>query len=123
MRHIESNIQRACVKWFSLQHADLRSLFFAVGNGGARNKTEAAIMKGEGVTAGVSDIVFLYPTDRYHGLCIEFKTAKGRQSESQKEFQFQVEQAGYCYIIVRSVEEFIHKITAYIYNREPNDLT
>lgn len=121
MRHIESNIQKQCVKWFTLQFPDKRGLFFAVGNGGARSKIEAAIMKGEGVTAGVSDILFLYPTNRFHGLCIEFKTPKGRQTDSQKEFQFQVEQAGYCYIIVRSVPEFISKIKDYIYNRDPNE--
>lgn len=121
MRHIESNIQKQCVKWFTLQFPNKRRLFFAVGNGGARNKTEAAIMKGEGVTAGVADILFLYPNNRYHGLCIEFKTPKGRQSESQKEFEFQVEQAGYCYIIVRSVDEFISQIKNYIYDQPMNE--
>ena len=121
MRHIESNIQKQCVKWFTLQYPEKRGLFFAVGNGGARNRTEAAIMKGEGVTAGVADILFLYPTNRYHGLCIEFKTPKGRQTDSQKEFQFQVEQVGYCYIIVRNVPEFVHRITKYINNGDMDD--
>lgn len=121
MQHIESNIQKQCVKWFTLQYPEKRGLFFAVGNGGARNRTEAAIMKGEGVTAGVADILFLYPTNRYHGLCIEFKTPKGKQTESQKLFQHNVECAGFAYIIVRSVPEFAHRITKYINNGDMDD--
>nr|DAL02852.1 MAG TPA: Nuclease [Caudoviricetes sp.] len=118
MRHIESNIQKQCVQWFTLQFPDIRPLFFAVGNGGARRRVEAAIMKGEGVTAGVADIIMLYPNKRYHGLCIEFKTKTGRQSESQKLFQRKVERAGYRYIIIRDIENFIREVKAYIYNTD-----
>ena len=119
MRHIESNIQKTCVKWFTLQYPDLRPVFFAVGNGGARNRTEAAIMKGEGVTAGVADMLLLHPNNQYHGLCIEFKTPTGRQSSTQKVFQKNVEKHGYKYIIVRSVEQFIADIKTYIFNVTP----
>ncbi len=115
MRHIESNIQKSCVKWFTLQFPDLRPVFFAVGNGGARNRTEAAIMKGEGVTAGVADMLLLHANPDYHGLCIEFKTPTGRQSPTQKVFQHHAEKHGYKYIIVRSVEQFIEDVKNYIY--------
>ena len=54
MRHIESQIQKDCVTWFRLQYPKIGRLLFAVPNGGARNAKEAAIMKGEGVTAGVA---------------------------------------------------------------------
>lgn len=53
-RHIESQIQQSCVKWFRLQFPEIGLLLFAVPNGGARNKREAGILKGEGVTAGGS---------------------------------------------------------------------
>ncbi len=115
MRHVESEIQKSCVKWFTLQFPDLRPVLFAVGNGGARNRTEAAIMKGEGVTAGVADMLFLYPNESYHGLCIEFKTPTGKQSDSQKVFARNVEKHGYKYIIVRSIEQFIEEVKSYIY--------
>lgn len=47
---------------------------FAVPNGGARNKREAGILKGEGVTAGVADMILLKPSGGFASLCIEFKT-------------------------------------------------
>lgn len=46
-------MQRMCVGWFRLQYPAVGKLLFAVPNGGARSRTEAAIMKAEGVTAGV----------------------------------------------------------------------
>lgn len=121
MKHIESEIQRNCVTWFSLQYPELRMLLFAVPNGGARNKREAGIMKAEGVTAGVADMLFLYANTRFHGLCIEFKTPKGRQQDSQKQFQKAVERAGYKYIIVRSFDEFMHAINNHMYDKNTAD--
>ena len=117
MRHIESKIQQACVQWFSLQFPDIRPLFFAVPHGGARRRLEAAIMKAEGVTAGVADMLLLYPNNTHHGLCIEFKTKTGRQTETQKTFQRKVERVGYKYIIVRDIDDFIMQVKNYIYNQ------
>ena len=90
-------------------------LMFAVPNGGHRRLIEAKIMKAEGVTAGVADVLFLYPNSEYHGLCIEFKTATGRQQPSQKAFQAAVEKQGYQYAIVRSIDDFIELVKSYIY--------
>lgn len=72
-------------------------------------------MKSEGVTAGVADVLFLYPNEQYHGLCIEFKTKTGRQQKSQKCFQQSVEAQGYQYAIVRSVDDFIELVKNYIF--------
>ena len=115
MRHIESAIQRTCVTWFRLQYPSIGRLLFAVPNGGARNRTEAAIMKGEGVTAGVSDLILLFPCSGYHGLCIELKTKNrtSKQTETQKEWQGLVEREGYKYIVCRSFDEFQHEIENY----------
>lgn len=117
MRHVESQIQQNCVKWFRLQYADLALLLFAVPNGGARNKIEAGIMKGEGVTAGVADMLLLLPNKYHHALCIEFKTSKGKQQDSQKRFQRKVEAFGYRYEIIRSLEEFIELTRNYLAQR------
>lgn len=113
MRHIESNIQKNCVAWFRLQYPHIARLLFAVPNGGARNKIEAGIMKGEGVTAGVADILLLYPSPPFHALCIEFKSPKGRQQASQKEWQRLVEEHGYKYAICRSFDDFRETIRGY----------
>ena len=116
MRHIESQLQQACFKWFRLQYPDLAMLMFAVPNGGARRRIEACIMKAEGVTAGVADVLFLYPNANYHGLCIEFKTKTGRQQQSQKTFQQAVERKGYKYVIIRDIDDFIRLIKSYIFD-------
>lgn len=75
---------------------------------------EAAIMKGEGVTAGVADLTLYLPNSEHHGLCIEMKTAKGRQSEHQKLWQKLVQGAGYRYKVCHSLEEFQDLIREYL---------
>lgn len=116
MRHIESQIQQNCVTWFRLQYPKIGRLLFAVPNGGARNAREAAIMKGEGVTAGVSDIILLYPSGGFHSLCIEFKTTSksSKQTDYQKEWQALAEAHGSKYIVCRSLEDFQREIRAYM---------
>lgn len=105
-RHIESSIQRQCVAWFRLQYPRYALLLVANANGGKRSPIEAAIMKGEGVTAGVADLTLYLPNSEYHGLLVEMKTDKGRQSPAQKIWQREVEKAGYKYVVCRSLDEF-----------------
>lgn len=123
-RQDEHNLQVACVRWFNLQYPQYRGLLFACPNGGARNLVTAAKLKAEGVVAGVADLLLLVPMfvkakdemwyNTIHALCIEMKTAKGRQSPEQKEWQKKVEDAGYRYVIVRSVEQFMNEINDYL---------
>ena len=113
-RHIESDIQIACVNWFRSELSELSDLLFSVPNGGQRNAITAKMMKREGVVAGVSDLILFVPRKGYHALCIEMKTDKGKQSDKQKRWQKQVERQGYKYIICRSVDEFAREITEYL---------
>lgn len=71
-------------------------------------------MKAEGVTAGVADLILLYPCNGFHGLCIEMKTAKGRQQPTQKKWQEAVEAVGYKYAVCHSYDEFVNEINAYL---------
>ncbi len=89
-------------------------MLFAIPNGGARNKSEAGILKAEGVTAGVADMILLTPSGNYGSLCIEFKTDDGRQRQSQKEWQQAAETAGNKYVVVRNIEDFMREINAYL---------
>ncbi len=114
MRHIESKIQIACKRWFDFQYHQFAPLLFAVPNGGHRGKIEASIMKAEGVMPGVADMILLVPRHGYGSLCIEFKTATGRQSERQKEWEATASTYGNKYVIVRSLEQFISVITDYL---------
>ncbi len=115
MIHREHELQKACVIWFRLQYPEYALLLFAVPNGGNRNPREAARLKSEGVTAGISDLILLLPhkvNDRVlsNSLCIEFKTAKGKQQKTQKAFEKAVILNGSRYQIIRSVDEFIKLI-------------
>lgn len=124
MREEEHNLQCACVRWFNLQWPEYRGLLFAVPNGGARSKATAGKLKAEGVVAGVADLILLVPrsfhiTDEYeadhcHALCIEMKTAKGRQSPEQMEWQYKVESKGYRYRVCRSLDEFMAVVDGYL---------
>lgn len=89
-------------------------LCFSVPNGGSRNPIEAANLKRQGVKAGVSDVIILIPKKGFASLCIEFKTATGKQSDEQKEFQKQAEMCGSKYVIVRSVAEAIETVKEYL---------
>lgn len=116
MKNEESKIQQACVTWFDLQYQRYSTLFFAVPNGGKRNVITATIMKKEGVRRGVADLILLLPRNGYHGLLIEMKTKKGRQSEFQKAFQAATECQGYKYAVCRSEDEFKQVVNEYIKN-------
>lgn len=110
--HVESSIQSACVKWFRYQYPSL--ILAAIPNGGRRDKITGAIMKKEGVLAGMPDLLLLHPSGKYHGMAIEVKTTKGVQSDSQKEMQKRLTDEGYLYVVVRSFEEFVKKVEQYM---------
>lgn len=115
MRHEESTIQTACVRWFRYAHRDLARLLFAVPNGGARTATTARILKAEGVVAGVADLLLLTPRGGYSALAVEMKTVKGRQSDHQRAWQQAAEQlGGVKYVICRSVDDFITAVSDYL---------
>ena len=102
----EHRIQCACVRWFSLQYPRLHGRLFAVPNGGRRDATTAAKLKAEGVVAGVADLIL-----------IEMKTLKGRQRDSQKQWQNIVCADGeYKYVVCRSFDDFQREVDDYLNN-------
>jgi len=100
-RHIEEDIQSSCVTWFRLSYPQY--VIFACPNGGSRNRLEAINMKRSGVLAGVSDLIII--AERAV-LFVEMKTKTGRQRESQKAFQSNIERLGFEYKICRSLSSF-----------------
>lgn len=100
-RHIEEDIQSSCVQWFRLSYPQY--IIFACPNGGSRNRLEAINMKRSGVLAGVSDLIIVAARAV---LFVEMKTKTGRQEESQKVFQSNVERLGFEYKICRSLADF-----------------
>ena len=117
-RDLEHRLQCACVRWFRLAYPQHHHNLFAVPNGGYRTPATAAKIKAEGALPGVSDLILLIARGNYHGLLIEMKTDKGRQSEAQREWQRLIEADGYKYVVVRSIEEFIKVVTDYLNERK-----
>lgn len=112
--HPESQLQIQCVSWFRYMYPHLAPLFFAVPNGGKRNKAEAAIMKAEGITAGVSDLILNIPSGRYTQLAIEMKDCTGTQSSAQKRYQRYAQAVGIKYIICRDFGTFTVQVKDYL---------
>lgn len=110
----EHRIQCACVNWFRLQYPDHASALFAVPNGGRRDRVSGAKLKAEGVLPGVSDLILLLPRGRHHGLLIEMKTERGKQSQAQRDWQRDMVHRGYKYLVIRSIDEFIDRVTDYL---------
>lgn len=110
----EHRLQCACVNWFRLQYPTHASALFAVPNGGRRDRVSGAKLKAEGVLPGVSDLILLLPRGRYHGLLIEMKTERGKQSPAQRDWQRDMVHRGYRYIVCRSFDEFREQIDDYL---------
>lgn len=110
----EHRIQCECVRAFRYKYPKLRHNLFSVPNGGRRDKVTGAKLKAEGALAGVSDLIFLKSNRLYGALLIEMKTPKGRQQESQKEWERLISADGYKYVICHSVGEFMQEIEDYL---------
>lgn len=115
----EHRMQQACVRWFSLKFPRLKGRLFAVPNGGRRDAVTGAKLKAEGVVPGVSDLILLKSNHRYGALLIEMKTAKGRQSASQRWWQSVIsENDEYKYVVCRSLDDFMREVTDYLNDSE-----
>ena len=113
----EGRIQAACYQYFWNNYPLYRGLYFAVPNENSRsdsNVISGAMRRAMGVYHGVSDTILLLPRGKYHGLCIEYKDEKGRQSEHQIAWQKLVEAQGYRYEVVRSQPAFEALIKEYL---------
>lgn len=115
----EHCIQQACVQWFNLKFPHLRGRLFAVPNGGRRDAVTGARLKAEGVVAGVADLILLKSNRRHGALLIEMKTAKGRQSDSQRWWQSVItENDEYKYVVCHSFDDFMREVADYLNDSE-----
>lgn len=120
MRHNESEMQRACVRWFRYRYPQHASMLIGIPNGVATTERQGAILKAEGMLAGVADLLLLLPAQGYTMLAIEMKTDKGRQSPRQQAWQQEAERHGIRYEVVRSFDEFNYLIEPYMRDYERN---
>lgn len=123
-QYLESMHQQAFIQWARLApliYRDKRDGFIkdylvAIPNGGARSKIGAAILKREGVTPGVSDLFFAYPTRTYHGLWIEFKTDQSGSllTPFQQEWLAKMKRQDYQVVVPTTVNMAIDMIEVYL---------
>ena len=111
----EGRIQAECVQWLWNNYPETRGLYIHIPNeGNRRSKIDGSVRKSLGIISGAPDTFLFIPSKGYHGLAIEFKTLRGRQSKSQQLFEERLESFGYKYVIVKSLSEFIETIKSYL---------
>ncbi len=103
----ELALQQECYTYLHNELPHLRGRLFAVNNN-SHNAVKGAFNKAVGVLPGVSDMIYL--GDNGQIVFMEFKLIDGRQSQKQEEWQELVESLGYKYVIIRSIEDFLHEI-------------
>lgn len=116
----EAQIQHSCVAWFRMTFPEHDVLLLSFPNGGWRSGASGAMRKYEGAVAGAPDLIFLHKKGGYGAFLVEMKTPKvkgkksaGRQSKEQKRFQAKSERAGYKYVVIHGIQEFIEELCLY----------
>lgn len=115
-RYMEDRLQICCKYWFDCQYPQYRLLLHHSPNEGLlmRHDRDGAKRKAMGMRPGFPDFILLLPNRDYPYLAMELKSGKGRQSDHQKEYQMAVEHAGGKYAVIRSLDEFISTVNAYM---------
>lgn len=112
----EGMLQKECVRWFRYQYPLYKIHLFAVPNGGTRNKKEAAEMKRQGVTAGVSDLFLAVPNKEFSGFFIEMKYGYNKATAEQLVFGNSMKIAGYHFSVIYTFDDFEREVTEYMLN-------
>lgn len=112
----EAGAQEMIINWANMRRGMYPELelLFHIPNGGKRNALEAAHLKRQGVKAGVPDLFLPVPRGVYHGLFIELKVGKNKQTENQKHWQQLLTEQGYISLVCYGWEEAVEKIEKYL---------
>lgn len=113
----EGQEQAALMKELQLRYPQAYKLIYHVPNGGHRVKAVAAKLKGQGVKAGVPDLVLPMARGRYFGLYIEFKAMPpfdAPVSPSQDAYLQALGDQGYLAIVCRGSIDAVEAIRAYL---------
>lgn len=113
-RNYEHELQVRCIQWFDNQFAN--GVLFAIPNGGHRRKATAAMLKAEGVRAGVPDLFYALPNKHHSGLFIELKVKPNKATDSQLAMMNTLTALGYCTELIYTFEEFKECIISYFNN-------
>jgi len=112
----EHQIQSSVVQWawiMSPVYPELR-LLYAIPNGGKRSAVTAAILKAEGVKAGVPDMHLPVQRRGYVGLWIEHKVGKKDLTDAQADWMNRLRLEGHLCVLSRSFEQSRDAILEYL---------
>jgi hypothetical protein len=111
----EHQIQSAFFGWAELQRKRIPNIemMFAVPNGGVRHKATAGRLKGEGVKAGVPDVLWPVPRGGYIGLAIEFKSGEGNPTAEQRRRIDGLQKEGWNAVLCWSWESAARVVVGY----------
>jgi len=127
-RNLESEMQRALIKWWSIACLDFHvpeCLLFSVPNGGGGGEKRGYWLKLEGCRKGAPDLFLaVFRCTSHHtdgspdrcafGLFLELKTPTGILSLDQQLFHEALRFQGYRVEVVRTLEECKSIITDYL---------
>jgi len=98
----EVKIQSQIFQWHWNNYPKERGLLCYNLNNSA-NKIDGNRNKALGLIKGRSDLVYYF---QGQAIMLELKTAKGKQSRDQTQWQELIEANGFRYLVLRSLEEF-----------------
>lgn len=122
MKSEEGYEQEMIFTWAALHAAKYPELdlMHHIPNGGRRDKRTGAILKRQGVKAGIPDIFLPAAHGGYHGLYIELKTKTGSLSSAQRQILSKLNERGYKAVMCRGYEDAVETIRAYLEENDEN---
>lgn len=113
----EAQEQSTLFEWIAVEqmrHKEL-ALLFHIPNGGARSARTGAMLKRQGVKAGVPDLFLPVARHGWHGLFIEMKRKKQwHTSPEQKWWQERLAAAGYMVVVCWGADEALKVLLEYV---------
>jgi hypothetical protein len=85
-----------------------------IDNEGKTSWTEGKRKRREGKVKGASDYFIAIPQNSSHGLWLEIKTERGRESPEQKAFGLARQKRGYQYKCVYGIDEAMKTLETYL---------
>ena len=108
----ESELQKACVKWFALQFPQY--IMYKIPNEAKRSYQLAAAFKAQGQISGIPDLCLATPAGPYGSLYIEMKAGKGKLTQNQKEVHDKLTLCGNLVVTCNNIDDFIGIVTGYM---------
>jgi len=106
----EAEEQKIFIAWFKAEYPKYEKCIRLSMNGvnlgyGSKAARMIASMKKQGLTPGESDLAFMIPTEKHHGLLIEMKSMTGKPTEAQIDYIDLMNDLGYFACVCRGAEE------------------